>query len=91
MSGSCIDKLIVERQITNHLITVLQHIFDDQKMLNDQEKLFVDDPTNAHFFKDYELEPATPKRRKKTEPESVSKRRKQSQPDEVISKGLCEQ
>ena len=51
----------------------------------------MDDPANAHVFKDYELEPATPKRRKETEPESVSKRRKQGQPDEVISKGLCEQ
>lgn len=90
MSGSCIDRLIVERQITNYLLSY-NTVSMAKKILNDQEKLFVDDPANAHLFKDYELEPATPKRRKKTEPESVSKRRKQSQPDEVISKGLCEQ
>ena len=48
----------------------------------------VDDPANAHLFKDDELEPATPKRRKETEPESASKRRKQ---EKTVSKGLCEQ
>ena len=51
----------------------------------------MDDSANAHLFKDDELEPATPKGRKETEPESASKRRKQDQPDEVTSKGLCEQ
>ena len=51
----------------------------------------MDDPANAHLFKDDELELAAPKRRKEIEPESAFKRRKQDQPDEVIRKGLCEQ
>ena len=51
----------------------------------------MDDSANAHLFKEDKLEPAAPKRRNETEPESASKRTKQDEPDEVIRKGLCEQ
>ena len=51
----------------------------------------MDDPANAHLFKEDNLELAAPKRRNETETESASKRTKQDEPDEVIRKGLCEQ